>query len=184
MSKYNTKEKETTVLPGNHGDTVALLLNIGEWKNNFSEYHYKLLIARALNECVHNERMNIAGYLITKRRVCLVLRIEPGRLDKMLEAFYGRVRKELRVHEERMNLLYPGNRASKANMIPEELYVNPFKKYPLLNDYLVKLITGQKVELPYYNPHLARLKDHIHHYNFCSAIDHAGATGPVIVKFK
>jgi hypothetical protein len=56
-----------------------------------------------------------------------------------------------------------------------------FELYPLKNNHLIQLITGKKVELPYFDRELENLKFMIAHHTFCSAIDYSGALGPVDV---
>lgn len=61
-------------------------------------------------------------------------------------------------------------------------YQRPFKKHQLINDALIKLITGQKVTSVYENLKLAQLKENISHTNYCSAIDYLGGEGPVVIE--
>jgi hypothetical protein len=56
-----------------------------------------------------------------------------------------------------------------------------YEKHPMPNYWLAKLITGRTVEMVYYDPWLARIKDFIHHHPFCSVIDYAGGVGPVMI---
>jgi len=149
----------------------------GDWKDEFSEYEYSVMIAEALNYCVYNEEMNISGYLLTRRRLYLVLKTEYVHINSVLLHFYDKLRKEIQ-HAQRIK-----KEIEKALKHPEATLEKPalFVRYPLQNEYLVKLITGRKVELPYSDPHLQRLKDEINKANFCSAIDYTGAKGPVVV---
>jgi hypothetical protein len=144
----------------------AITLITGDWKFAFSEEECNVMIAEALNDCVYNEGLEIAGYLITRRRVCLVLKIEYVHVNKMLQHFYEKMRKKI-LHQEHLI---------------KEIHSPLFIKYPLQNENLVLLITGRQVSLPYYSPHLERLKSRIHNYNFCSALDYSGAKGPVVVS--
>lgn len=61
-------------------------------------------------------------------------------------------------------------------------YERPFKKHQLINDALIKLITGQKVTSVYENLKLAQLKENIRRTNYCSAIDYLGGEGPVGIE--
>lgn len=160
-------------------EIISIGLLIGDWKNEFPEHMCKVMIAEALNYCVYNSGMKIGGYLITRHRVCLVLKIAPTLLNEMLQQFYDELRKEIIQHKHRIK--------NQARAIADrletkvEMQMSLFIKYPLLNYMLIELITGQQVELPYYSPYLARLKDRINASDFCSAIDYTGAKGPVVV---
>ena len=163
-------------------------LKIGEWKNLFTENEYKLMIAKSLNYCAFNEyprkhddfNVEIVGYLITAQQVCLVLSMEPANVNKMLMFFYKMIKDEIRLGLDNPMACRNKKRTGDSSST-ETLYMNLFEKHPLNNYLLVKLITGQKTELGYYNPRLALMKDRIHDYNFCSALDYAGAAGPVKV---
>lgn len=155
----------------------AVSLIIGSWKNQFPELQCKLMIAKALNECVYKEEMSVAGYLITGTRVCLVLERTHTDINKALWLFFDCVRKEIRRYREQGN--------NKSKLIPiDESAANLFTKYPLVNNHLIRLLTGRPVKLRYYDPHLARLKDKLRNSSFCSLKDYKGAHGPVIVKVK
>ena len=96
-------------------------------------------------------------------------------IDELLEHFYKQV--ALGIHEyEKMRHKYTSKEAPLLKK-----YDQLFKKYPFYNEYIKKLITGQKIKLPYYDPHVTKLEDQIRDYNFCSAIDYSGAKGPVVV---
>jgi hypothetical protein len=159
----------------------AITLTIGAWKELFPGDQNNIIIADALNYCTCNDGLTIAGYLITNRRVFLVLEISSAYIESMLVLFYERVRKEIK---KKQNVIkgQSWRYESEGQTKTDELFVNLFKQYPLVNDHLIRLITGRSVNLLYYSPHLARLKDRIHNYNFCSALDYSGAKGPVIVK--
>jgi hypothetical protein len=159
---------------------VSMTLQLCDWKNEFTERQYKVLIAEALNYCVYKEGMKIAGYLITKRRLCLVLISGPSHVNELLQIFYKRLRKEIQHAHHRKNI--PAEALEKTEAIAAEKHPQLFIRYPLQNYMLIRLITGQSVNLPYYSPHLARLKDRIAHCDFCSAMDYTGAEGPVVVK--
>ncbi|HET6992584.1 MAG TPA: hypothetical protein VFJ43_14720 [Bacteroidia bacterium] len=168
----------------------AFTLNIGQWKTVFTEDQYKVLIAESLNQTVCQEqyKYTLVGYLINRQRVCLILRIKPNLVQKMLNFFYDSVRKNIRKHLEEINKTFLKKWLKQNGIDIEDLFNDLFEQRPLRNENLVRLITGRKVVLPYYNPHLRKLKDQIRNYNFCSAIDYSGAKSPVLVtllsKFK
>jgi lysozyme len=160
--------------------SVSLL--IGPWKKLFEEHQYKNMIARALNNCTCDGVLKIVGYLITKTRVCLVLEIEKTDINNALMLFYDSVGREIRQYREQVQVADITTNDKRKIITIDESHSNLFTRYPLVNDHLVKLITGRRVELSYYDPHLASLKDKLRNSDFCSARDYSGAEGPVIVK--
>lgn len=160
----------------------SITLKIGSWKRSFPEEQNMIMIAQALNYCACLGGMNIAGYLITKKRVCLVLEIDSADINQMLLMFYESVRKEIKQYRDRHRNMILKTNYSHEQVENSGSFTDLFIQYPGVSDHLVKLITGQQDNLEYYNPHLARLKDWIHNYNFCSARDYSGARSPVIVK--
>lgn len=160
------------------------VLTAGHWQKWFPEEKYKLLIAMALNDCVQNKDqvigiMCIDGYLIDKKKIYLVWKIPAGCFYKVLDFFYWRVREymtnELKINDQGTHR-EPG-KPSAANW--RDLETALFERMPLNNEWLVQLITGNKVELEYYSPKLARLKKLVHKESYCSAIDYEGGCGPV-----
>ncbi len=162
-------------------------LKIGNWKNLFHEEEYKLMIAKSLNYCVFNKEprrhdefeMQIAGYHINAYEVCLVIKINPAHLHKMLKFFYTMIRDEIRLGLDNPASWLVKKKRSELSMT-EILYTDLFEKCPA-NYLLVKLITGQEVDLGYYNPRLSLMKKRLHDDNYSSVMDYAGAVGPVQV---
>jgi hypothetical protein len=143
-------------------------------------------------------RLYITGYLITRQMVHLVLDSEEQLTSEEQENIFRELTESLNLKIEeaiermrgRDNLMVPGiNIAEDQEEEDDEdelpAIAMPFRHLiqapPLTNYLLVKLITGSKVELPYYSIQLARLKDSIRNYPFCSAIDYGGAKGPVLI---
>lgn len=157
----------------------------GHWKARFTAAEVKLIISQALNYCVDKEKMLLTGYFISYNNVCLVLKMEKRHLKRMLHTFYASVR-EVIIQTEGFYL--------EPEVINDEMYVQPkideqfsglFTQYRFVDKYLIKLVTGQKVNLLYHDPVLERLKKKIHHYTYCSAINYAGGSGPVkVIIFK
>ena len=156
----------------------TVFLIIGPWRKLFKADEIRIIIAEALNYCVCFEKMNIAGYLVTDRRVCLVLEIDKTEPDYVLHLFYEKVKKEIKHRLEKKK--YFEHYTDKTEEAEYLKFL--FTRYKPGDDFLVRLITGRKVELPYYNAHLERLKEKIHDYDFCSVIDYSGGVGPVMVK--
>lgn len=158
-------------------------LTAGAWHKWFPEEKYKLIIAMALNDCVQDKDhiiggMYIDGYLIDKKKTYLVCRIPAGCIYRMLDVFYWRVREyigiELKINNGRQHL-------QPVNQPVEDLkdMGTLFKRMPCTNEWLLILITGNKVETEYYSPALARLKKMIQRESFCSVINYQGGCGPV-----
>ncbi|HEU4716471.1 MAG TPA: hypothetical protein VFU15_01505 [Bacteroidia bacterium] len=158
-------------------------LAIGEWRELFTESEYKLIIAESLNETVVTRGFHtiLNGYLITKRRVCLVLHGDREKAQAMLDVFYRNVKKQLlrRLHakpaEMQKEIIH------RLALEGHEGHRHLFREFPLYNYVLVRLITGRPAGVLYYSPHVERLKERIRNYPYCSAIDYSGAKGPVIV---
>ena len=169
--------KKPVVRPKN----LPISLIIGSWKEQFTDAQVKLIIAEALNDCTFNHKLHIVGYLITNKKVYLVLKIVQADLAKMLDVFFEKVRKLIcQRHDKSRSLDTRTN--DEGNIIRlDESSKKLFLQCTLINDHLIKLITGQQVTLPYYDPHLVRLKEQIHNNNYCSALDYSGAKGPVII---
>lgn len=180
-------KKDTTAIPqhvekkpAKKEQLIPLTLVMCDWKNDFPGHQCKVMIAEALNYCVYNEGMEISGYLITRRRLCLVLLADPAHVHNLLRLFYKELRKEILRHTHLLR--NPGlTTAQRIEVVEEEKQAPLFILYRLQNYMLVALITGQQVDLPYYSPYLARLQDKISIQNFCSAVDYSGAKSPVVV---
>jgi hypothetical protein len=155
---------------------------IGNWRFLFTERQGKVMIARALNWCVKTDKMEIAGYLITYKRLCIVLRHEKPDAEKLMKIFSdvltNTVTTQTRDTKPPLDIKNPGK------LIPDDADLfNPIlKAYQAIDYYLVRLITGRPVDIPYYDPYLERLKIVTHAAEFCSVADYLGAKGPVLVK--
>lgn len=182
MSKGNniTVQPDLHSRPSKKERVVSMTLITCRWKKEFTVHECKVMIAEALNYCVYHHHMKIAGYLITGRRLCLVLQIDPQQADEMLRHFYKELRKEILLRLQRRSRIE--EQLQQLTEAESEKYSPLFIKIPLQNYMLLRLITGRRMELPYYSPYLARLENRISHENFCSAVDYTGAKGPVVVK--
>jgi hypothetical protein len=163
---------------------VSITLSIGNWKNIINEYQVKLFIAWSLNYCVDSQQLRIRGYLITNDRLYMVWFIQPDLVNRMLMIFYEKLRREIHrfLEKQRQSGICLTH---EAEMIAsDESFEDLFEKYPFHNHYLMQLICGEKIELPYYDPNLEKAKRDIQGAEFCSAIDYSGAIGPVNISFK
>lgn len=169
---------------------LSFFLKTGHWRHLFEETKCNWIIAKALNDWVEEEEENfreskiisfeLVGYLITGRKLGLVLKIKKKELRPALRRFYEflneRIADNLKNREEELQDVLNDDTSSNVQ------FHNLFEKKMPMSPYLVKLITGREVRIPYYDPHLARLEKNIRHYNFCSAIDYSQAIGPVKIK--
>lgn len=159
-----------------------VMLKIGNWKKHFDLNYVNTIIAMALNYCCKKKELFINGYLITSQNLYLIVQTNEEIIDATVNRIELQIILLLKINPEKLkennfeisfiaddeNVFYAGRRSL-------------FKIYPLHNDRLVKLITGKKVELPYFDNNLEDLKAMIHSHPFCSAIDYSGALGPVDV---
>ncbi|MEM6719517.1 MAG: hypothetical protein AAF611_09395 [Bacteroidota bacterium] len=152
------------------------LLVMRSWRNEIPEEQRNIIISEALNSCTVDKNFKVIGYLITSRRVFLIGSSETTPFQKILQHFYRQVALGILNYKNRTRHYH------EEPYIELEHYEPLFLEYPFYNMYIRKLITGRDVELPYYDPHLARLKDYIQNYNYCSALDYEGGKSPVIVS--
>lgn len=158
--------------------TYGLSLVTGPWRHLFDSETYRIMVAEALNLCVHLHKLDIAGYLVTERRIFLVLRIEknriPGILDKFSEYLEAEIRKQKKpIWKADLNGSMVTNDAARFKGL--------FEPFVLRNGSLKKLLTGRHIDYPY-SLYVTRLKYRLSQYNFCSVMDYAGAEGPVKIR--
>ena len=161
---------------------------MGEWKSLFPENEYKLVIAKALNAIQSNNQPgdttnSISGYLVNPDEIYLIMDLKDEHGNIIIDLFREKLLDEITRFINYIKSKKPGENAAgeslqNATIDKEQL----FACYPINNYYLVKIITGQKIELAYDDPALAMLKDQIRHNNFSSFIDYSGAAGPVGIK--
>lgn len=178
----NMEDTPAALLAKKHLYSHKTALKIGNWKNNFDLNYTNTIIAIALNHCCKYHDLIINGYLITASSLYLVVKTHEKSIDTILNKI-----------EDRINLLLKDDKRTLKNKkynidfildhedVFFEIQEPLFKVYPLKNEHLIPLITGKKIELPYYDRRLEALKKLIHHHPFCSAIDYSGAIGPVNV---
>ncbi|MCD0465048.1 hypothetical protein [Flavobacterium sp. ENC] len=178
----NSEDKPAVLLPKKHIYTHKTELKIGNWKNNFDLNYTQTLIAIALNHCCKYHDLIINGYLITAKSLYLVAKTHEKSIDMMLNKIEDHISLLLKddnriVKNKKYNIDFMLDNEDVFFEIQEPF----FKVYPLKNDYMIPLITGKKIELPYYDRRLEALKQLVHHHPFCSAVDYSGAIGPVQV---
>lgn len=157
------------------------LLVMTAWRKDIPEEQKNIIIANALNYCTYYEGLEIIGYLITKRRVFLIAYSEHTPFNEILRIFFYQVAVGI-IEYKTMLQMYDGSK----KLLQPDGYSKLFKKFPFYNIFIKKIITGQEkeIDIKYYDPHLARLEDQIHNYNYSSAIDYSGAKSPVVVHIS
>ena len=179
MNRNFSIENQALVFDKAWPEHHKLELQVGNWAKFFSEQEIKVIIAVALNYCVHHSALKIIGYLITAEKVSLLVGCTTVRWNEIKPVFYEQT-------AARITALLKQNKSDQLsnweNEISDEQINGLYEEFPFTNQYLILLLTGRKVDLPYYNEELAQLKDQMDGYDFCSAIDYSGAEGPVLVS--
>lgn len=161
---------------------IYISLRIGPWRELFSDQANMIIISKALNECIVNKIFTLAGYLLTGRRVFLVIYPKGSDTESMLFSFRNNIRDAVRHYM--LGLKYTGQWPNQQwERAPiDELLRDPFLRQYCINDHLARLVTGRRVNLSYYSPHLDTLKHKVRQATFCSAIEYRGGEGPVIIE--
>jgi hypothetical protein len=126
--------------------------------------------------------MQIAGYFITYKRLCIVLENDKPEVDKQIRLFLNMLAKCVKKFTGDSNTFFDIEDIEKVIFTDADLLGEVLKEYQAIDDYLVRLITGRPVNIPYYDPYLERLKIITHAADFCSVADYLGAESPVLVK--
>jgi len=181
MKKTENIKKVAVALPQVHRYKVTL--KIGNWKKHFDFNYVNTIIAMALNDFDDNIFFDIKGYLITSQNLYLVVKTTEKSIEGMVNKIEAKIILLLKINPQKLK----ENRREISFIADDEniLYEarKPlFKIYPLENEHLVKLITGEKVKIPYFDRNLKELKALIHNHPFCSAIDYLGGEGPVELR--
>jgi hypothetical protein len=136
----------------------------------------------ALNHCTKENDFFINGYLITSQSLFLVAKTDKKEFDSILNKMEQHISLLLQIHIKKLKTdRYKINSFIAIENIFYIIQKPLFELYPLKNSHLIKLMTGKKVELLYFDRELYRLKFMVKHHSFCSAIDYTGAIGPVEV---
>jgi len=181
MIKKNENLKKVVIAaPQLHRHKVTL--KIGKWKKYFDSNYVSTIIAMALNDFDDKIFFFINGYLITSQNLYLVVQTAEIEKDQMVSKIEAKIVLLLKKNPQK-----PKDSHSEISLVADDkslfnIIRKPlFEIYPLENDHLVKLITGQKVTLPYFDQNLKDLKTLIHNHPFCSAINYLGGISPVKV---
>ncbi|WP_430410656.1 hypothetical protein [Kordia sp.] len=166
------------------------LINTGEfsrvfvmnaWSNEIPEASRNMIVAAALNQSVESEELLVMGYLIKHQCLFLIGFSRNIKIEETLNNFFRQVAFGIEEYQQRKNKYknYEG-----VNSLKTASYAYIFTEYPFEDRYIYELIMGRSINLSYYDPHLARWKDYIHDYNYCSALDYLGGKSPVLVAVK
>jgi len=180
MKKNETIKKVAVAAPQLH--ILKVTLKIGSWKKYFDSIYVNTIIAMALNDFDDKIFFYINGYLITSHNLYLVVQTTEVKKDEMVSKIETKIIQLLKANPQKRQ----ESRDEISLISDDESLFYPvrkplFKILPLENDHLIKLITGKKVKLPYYDQNLENLKKMIHNHPFCSAIHYLGGIGPVEV---
>lgn len=180
MKKDENIKKIATAAPQLHRHKVRL--KIGNWKKYFDSNYINTIIAMALNDFDDKIFFYINGYLITGQNLYLVVQTTEKSIDEMVSKIEVQIILLLKNNPQKLK----ENRGEIAFIADDEnLFYDArkplFKIYPLENDHLIKLLTGKKVKLLYFDQKLENLKTMIRNHPFCSAINYLGGIGPVEV---
>lgn len=180
MKKNENIKKVAIAAPQLHRHKVKL--KIGNWKKHFDLNYVNTIIALALNDFDDKIFFYINGYLITSHNLYLVVQTTEKSVEEMVTKIEAKTilllkKNPQKTKESHSEISLVADDKSLFNIIRKPL----FEIYPLENDHLVKLITGEKVELPYFDRDLEHLKNRIHNHPFCSAINYLDGVGPVEV---
>src|SRR3569833_2223976 len=161
---------------------LNISLRIGVWRVLFCEQARMMIISDALNECVVSGVFTLAGYLLTDRRVFLVIYPKGSDTESMLFSFYESVRRTTRHFINGSKYAGQQTADQRDHVLVDELLKHPFHRQYCINDHLERLVTGRRVNLPYYSPYLDILKMKVRQAVFCSAIEYHGGEGPGIIE--
>lgn len=155
-------------------------LKIENWKSHFDLNYVNTIIAMALSDFDDEIYFDIKGYLITSQNLYLVVQTTETSIKKMVNKIEVKIIFLLKSNPQKLKK----NRRDISFIADDENFFYDtreplFKIYPLENHHLVKLITGEKVTLPYFDRDLKELKALIHNHPFCSAIHYLGGIDPV-----
>ncbi len=169
MSTVNQKKSDSSLFDKDKNENVVICteLRLGEWKEKVPFDKRQVIIANALNLCLASKNgFKVLGYLIARRRVLLVLESKMLYIEKQLISFDTIVKDSVKEYLNKSTQ----EPTRKTNVVKMENKAKDrvFYAYPLYNNPVFHLITGQTFHLDYYSPYLRRLKEMLRDYPFCS----------------
>lgn len=175
-----TDDKPTSMVSKRHFYSHEIELKLGNWKKHFDFNYRSTVIVMALNHFIKEHELVVNGYLITTKSLFLIVKTEKKSIDELVEKIELHIAFLLKKYDNKFT-----NSISKDDFLIEmenilyTVHQPLFKLKMIKSNYLIKLITGQKIDIPYYDPELEYLKLLIKNHPFCSSIDYSGALGPV-----
>ncbi|WP_323789895.1 hypothetical protein [Psychroserpens sp.] len=146
-------------------------LVIGNWRKQIPHYYRRIIIANALNTSVKDKKFNIYGYLITSKRVFLILGCNPSKIENKLESLEKNLSLEIEHYHIKIETNH--NRSHDDDYkVKKFVFGVLFEMYPLYNESLVRLLTGRKPKISYYDSQTAKMEDIIQNYEFSSVLDY------------
>lgn len=180
--KKSDENTEQLAVSKKREHTHKVVLKIGNWRKQLDFNYIKTILAIALNYCCKSHELIINGYLITDQNLYLIIKTNEKSIDTIIKKIELQTILLLKINpKELKENKYEISFITDDENIIYTPHKSLFKIYPLQDEYLIKLITGKKITLPYYDRNLEDLKLMIHNHPFCSAIDYLGAIGPVHV---
>ena len=141
--KHNNEQYDELIKKiGLFSPTYNLLLHIGKWRKLVPDERRKIIIAEALNRCMCSKRFMIVGYLITERRVCLILDRKKTKLKKGLRLLDKCVEKEVKHYLK--NHAHRQHGGFKSQKDQQFILGDLFKYCILYNENLIKAYHWQK----------------------------------------
>ena len=156
--------------------TLAIKLVYKQWHHHFSKEVRKILIAESLNKAVSDKDLKIHGYLIMETKMYLLVE-KRDEITETLESFYYFLKNSLIDYFKKKE-----QHSSKFHMEFEDLNRNLFLEQKLYDKNLELLLTGRKINKPYHDPNLLKLKAVLKQTKYCSTIDYSGGISPVIIS--
>lgn len=160
--------------------TYRFTLCLRDWRRQVPQDVRNLIFSEAVNFCIEAKILEVVGYLMSSTKIRVILDRKNSEVLHGLELFTSLVEDALtRYH-------FSQQESATVDPLSMPKYTkNKLFKVAHFNNYLLaRLITGRRVNRPYEDPYIIRLKRYIKYRNFCSVVDYSGAIGPVNVVVK
>jgi hypothetical protein len=155
---------ESNKIPDN---LQPLTLRLTDWKDYFLDSQCKLMLAKGLNYCIHSNGMRVVGYLMTNKNLFLILR-NKGEVQDLMHLLDEYLKIEIH-NQLRLRRMLLGKDDEEIDFSWNEELRATFERFPLINQDLIKALSGIPFEKRYYSAEIERIKDLTENNNFCSA---------------